>query len=311
MSRQTISSSLPVQHLGDNQTRRRRDERAFDLFHVGKARHAIEAMIYGNREEKLRPLIMLNTMEAPAPPPVAYCEFMRDAGLQVIFVRRPGFGRSAPQPDMMAQALSVFGLIRQLELDNAVLIGVSTANPVAYRLAKMCNAVAFSIFANPVFNQDVLHEFQPAWFQSILKQAITSQAGARIAFTGIKYALRRDAIGVFLECCSKSRGDVEYIRRNPGDVINSAGLIRQADIATLHNDIRASLEEDPALTDGYFGGINAIALSGVETTPTWKSSFEAETGRLGIAHDYAASGDGFAALMSPQHVLDIIKLRAC
>jgi hypothetical protein len=284
-----------------------RYKRQFDLFHVGKVRHALEAMVYGRQGEKLRPLLILNTVEFPAPPPVEYCEQMRAAGLQIIYVRRPGFGRSSPQPSLHAQAISIVSLIRLLNLENVVLLGVSSSNPVAYRLPKMCDAISLSIFSNPVFNRDILSEFQPEWFQAMLRQAITSQAGLRIAMAGMKYALKRDPIGVYLDCCKKSWGDAEYIVRNPSDAINAAGLTRQVDLATLHNDICMSLRHDPALQDGYFEGHNAIALSGVETTETWQAGFESEAQRLGLPYHYGPSGDGFVALSSPDYLLNLIK----
>lgn len=283
-----------------------RYERQFSLFHVGKVRHALEVMIYGRQDEKLRPLLMLNTVEFPSPPPVEYCEQMRAAGLQVIYVRRPGFGRSSPQPNLHAQAISIASLIRLLNLEDVVLVGISSSNPVAYRLPKMCDAISLSIFSNPVFNRDILSEFQPEWFQTMLRQAITSQAGLRIAMAGMKYALNRDPIGIYLECCKKSWGDAEYIISNPTDAIEAAGVMREVDLATLHNDICMSLRHDPALEDRYFEGHNAIALSGVETTETWQASFESETARLGLPHHYGPSGDGFVALQSPDFLRELI-----
>lgn len=285
----------------------KRFNRQFLFVETGPGQSGLEVMIYDADDSHLQPLLVLNTIELPAPPSVEFCEHLRTHGFQVIFVRRPGFGASTPLPDVTAQALSIVSLIRHLKLQRIVLLGISSGNPVAYRLQKMCPDIILSIFANPVFNQSILREFQPQWFREMLRQAITSKTGARITFSGLRYALKREAIAVYLACCKKSWGDLEYVLKNFEDVIASSYLIKDMGFDTFLNELNMSLLPDAEITDGYFKHQNVVALSGHETTPTWQEALEAETNRLNVPCIYEPSGDVFVGLNNPSFLVDVIK----
>lgn len=71
-----------------------------------------------------------------------------------------------------------------------------------------------------------------------------------------------------------------------------------------------SLHDDPFLTDGVLAKVRGLALSGIETTESWRSGFEAEAIRVGLPFGYLPSGDVFAAYQSGGALLDLVREHA-
>lgn len=179
--------------------------RSFNLVRVGEAAFEFDVMIYGGKRSHLRPLLICHSIEFPVPPSEMFCGAMQAAGLQVIFVRRAGFGRSSPLPQAlvtdalirsgataMAEAVMMRQLMTKLGLSNAVLLAMGSSNLVAYRLVKLAPEITFTVFTNPVFNQDIFEVFTPDWFRAMLKQIVTSKSGLKVAIQGMKLLIRKD-----------------------------------------------------------------------------------------------------------------------
>ncbi|MEL6828416.1 MAG: hypothetical protein AAFN91_19395 [Pseudomonadota bacterium] len=293
------------------------------MISLGGSNIALRVMIYRGYISDLQPLVILNSVEYPMPPSVAFCEQMWANGLQVIFIERPGFGSSAGMPRALftgeliekgatasTEAVLIQKLIAQLELKPFVLLGMGSANPVCYRLSLISGRVSFSLFSNVVFNKDILDVFRPRWLQQMFRQMVHSQAGLKIATAGIKFRLRRKPLEFYRLLMHQSPGDVRYVNDNPADFIAAGQLFQHIDHATLDYDMRMSLKPDLILKDGLFAGRNAVAFSGTETPDHWRLQLDSEAERLGIPVAYAPHGDFLAPYASADFLLSLVQKHA-
>ena len=97
----------------------------------------------------------------------------------------------------MAEAALLRALILTLDLKDIVLLAVGSSNPICYRLVHMVQELERVIFVNPIFNQDIMQVFHPAWFREMLKQIISSRSGLRVAEAGMKLMIKND-LGIWL-----------------------------------------------------------------------------------------------------------------
>lgn len=286
---------------------------------IGAGNLRLSIMIYRQAVSELKPLLIVNSVDFPMPPSQRFCDQMWTAGYQVIFIRRPGFGCSPGLPDILleeekvragaavvTEAAILDQLVRTLDLEDIVLLGMGSANPVCYRLSLICPKISFSVFSNALFNQDILDVFEPVWFRGMLRQTMGTKAGLHFATHGVKYLLKNDAESFYKQVLQKSRGDLDYLEHNKADFLKASELICAIEPNTFAYDLKMSLEPDPHLKDDFFKNIRAVALSGMETTPLWKSQLEAEAKRLALPVEYLPSGDLYAPYASADHFLDLL-----
>jgi len=180
------------------------DGRECKLVELGGGNMALNVMVFSEGALHLRPLVVLNSIEFPMPPSWTFCEAMRKAGFQVIYVERPGFGNSQGLPESLltnhfietgtavtAEAVVIQKLLARLNVSDFVLLCMGSSNPVGYRLAKLNRQIALTIFSNSMFNQDAWDVFRPLWFQQTLKQAVRSRNAMNLSILGTKYAMKR------------------------------------------------------------------------------------------------------------------------
>lgn len=297
--------------------------RQFQLVHVAEHGTAFEVMIYGGKVKDLQPLLIFHSIEFPVPPSEAFCDLLWDAGLQVIFVRRAGYGRSTALPralienvtitsgaTAMAEAVMLRKLISTLDLENIIVLAMGSSNPVIYRLVHIAPEIVFTVFANPMFNQDIWQVFTPHWFRSMLKQIVSSKSGLTVAYQGMKLLIRKDPIAFYKHIYSKNVYDLKYIRANEDDYRLAGAFALETDAAQLYYDTMMCLSNDPTLKDGFFDGINGTALIGAESSQHWRNEMKREAARVGLPVVHAPKGDLFCAYCSPNTLLDLIQEQA-
>ncbi|MEM7329414.1 MAG: hypothetical protein AAF437_11785 [Pseudomonadota bacterium] len=280
---------------------------------------SMETMIYRSDEARRRPLVIVNSIEFPMPPSVEFCELMWENNLQVIFVRRLGFGGTPGLPLILLQeqtirsgaavsteAALLHQLIVQLGLSDVVLLGIGSGNPICYRLCRINPNIKLSIFSNAVFNQDSWIGFRPAWFRAVLRQTVMTKSGFKIAAQGLRHYLRQSSIRYYDQVFSKSEGDRKYISNNLEDARAAIDLMRNIGSETFYYDLTMSMRKDESLKDGYFKDVPAVAFSGMETTDEWLSETRREAARLSIPIAFAERGGMLVAYAAPEKLLQII-----
>lgn len=296
------------------------DPRTFELIDTGFGSIQLEMMIYARATPGLRPLLVLNSIEFPMPPSVKFCEEMKQNGLQVIFLRRLGFGQTPSLPSIMltkeniangaavmTEVSIIYQAITKMGWRDIVLLGIGSANPVCYRLGQMHPEISLSIFSNAVLNQDSWEGFRPIWFQAVLKQTVLTKSGFRIASSGLKFYLKNNPISFFNQLLEKSTTDRKYLKDNAADFIEASHVMRDVKAETFFYDLTMAMSEDRFLKDGLFSGSSAVLLAIPETNPEWLERTKEEAARLALPIARAPRGGMFAAYVSPDAVLAIIK----
>jgi len=299
------------------------DPRVIELVRPALGSIEVEVMSYAEGDPNLRPLLILNSTEFPMPPSVSFCETMKQNGLRVIFIRRPGFGGTPGLPQVLlnttniengaaciTEASIIAKTIKALRLKNVVLLGVGSANPIFYRLCGMSPEIALSIFSNAVFNQDSWEGFKPAWFRAVLRQSVMTKGGFRIGAKGLKFSLRNGPISFFKQMLSKSVSDQEYLAENRADFVAASEYMRRVSAETFFYDLSMSMRVDEFLKDGLFEHRSAVVLAGPETTEQWIERTKSEAERLAISIVHAPRGGMFVAYLCPETILGIISERS-
>ena len=295
------------------------DARALKRVRLGDTSIDLEVMIHGGELSKLPPLLIVNSIDFPMPPSTAFCERMHHAGYQVIFVRRPGFGRTRPLPSVLmhkteierhapiaAEAALIKLLIETLGLKQVRLLGLGTSNSICLRLSQMSDEIDFVIFSNPLFNPAIWDVIRPAWLKRMIRQTVLSKSGLKIAVRGLRAVLRRDPIWFYRQFAQKSAGDIAYIEANLADFQNAGAFLQHLEPDLYFYELRSALIDDTKWDPDVCRAMNAVILSGKETTKNWKTSIVAEADRLGLPIMFADAGDLFVPYASPDRLLEAL-----
>lgn len=291
----------------------------FEIIRVGQRAFEFEVMIHGGALSDRQPLLILHSIEFAVPPSQAFCDAMWKNGLQVIFVRRAGFGRTSPLPQVLlskksivngataaAEAAMLQQLIEALRLENVILMANGSSNPVAYRLVQFSPQIQFSLFINPIFNQEIWNVFTPVWFRKMLKQIVTSKSGLQVAFRGLKLLIQRDPIAFYQNIFAKNDADLNYVQCHADDYREAGDICLSVDANQLFYDTIMCLGHDPMLKDGFFANVPGAILIGRDSGDLWRRQMIREAQRVQLPLLFAPRGDLLCAYASPELVLDTI-----
>lgn len=297
------------------------DPRTLRLVRIDDSAIDLDVMIYKNHVSDLKPLVIINSIELPMPPSKAFCDLMWDAGYQVVFIRRPGFGGAPGLPAalltqtevrngaaVITEAALLHRLIDTLGLGNFVLLGLGTANSVCARLSKLSPKVEFTVFSNPLFHQDVWDIVRPKWMQSMVRQTLTSKGGLRFTVMALKAALKRNPNWFYRQFAQKSAGDIDYVAENSADFEAAAGLLQNMEPETVYYDLQMALVHDTKVDATFFRDIDGVVLCGTETTEDWRQRMQEQSERLAFPIVFAPSGDLFVPYKSPDVFLELLEV---
>ncbi|MEL6830106.1 MAG: alpha/beta hydrolase [Pseudomonadota bacterium] len=299
------------------------DPRTIEKLKLGPDAIELEVMDYAKGAEDLRPLLILSPIDFPFPPSVGFCEFMKRNGFRVIYIRRRGFGGTPALPDrlltednfnvgaaMMAEVAVIMRVIAMLKLENIVLLGVSSANSICYRLCQFYPKISLTVFSHPIFNQDTFATVRPVWLQPLARQTVLTKAGCNLVAKGLRFKIKRNPILFYDQFYSKSSADLKYREENEQDFVAAAKYVENITPEVLFYEVFHTLAEDPFLRDGLFFNIPSVVLAGNETTETWLANAEAEAMRLGVPFEKAPRGGILTAYSFPKTLLRLINERS-
>lgn len=313
---------IPAFHLGREPTSSDgpNDRRIFRRVALRDTAIELEVFIHRDDLDGLTPLLIVNSIEFPMPPSLNFCEQMRRAGYQIVFVRRPGFGKTPGLPTILLSPKQVEArapaateaallnlLIETLDLKQVTLLGMGTSNPICLRLAQLNPEIAFTVFANPLFNPAIWDVIRPSWLRRMIRQTLQTRSGLTIALRGLKAILRRDPLWFYHQFAQKSEGDRAYIAANKSDFKMAGLFLQRIEALTFFYDLQTALVEETKWEPATVKPLNAVIFSGVETTKKWTSAIAKEAERLGLPIRFADSGDLFVPYASPDALLDTLK----
>ena len=244
---------------------------------------------------------------------------MNEAGLQVFFIRRAGFGRTTALPRLLlssehidsgsaqvTEATIINYLLDAYDLTGAVLLTIGTAGPIGVRLISMSTRIRFSIFANPAFNQDKGDGFKPGWLNSMLEEAILNRPATRLASRGFKFQLKRNFASFYRNLLQRSDGDLHYLDNYQSDYEEASRVLSQVSSDTFFYHFRSALSKDAIMKDGFFRSHNAVATQGTQTTEMIARNLKEECRRLAIPIEYHSSGYRMLPYTSPGFLLGLM-----
>lgn len=295
------------------------DPRSLQRISLSGSSIEMELMIHRGKIADLKPLLIINSIELPVPPSFQFCETMWKAGYQVIFCRRPGFGRLPGLPEVLltkehvkngaaiaAESALFTLLLEKLDLKEVTLLGLGTSNPICYRVGQLSDRVTFTVYANPLFHPAIWDVIRPDWLKRMIRQTLLSRGGLKIAVRGLKAVLRRDTHWFYRQFAQKSAGDQSYAKTNKADFEEAGLLLQWISPKTFYYDLQTALIEDTEWDPEITSQSNAMVLAGEETTPNFKREIKREAARLGMPIVFAPSGDLFVPYASPETLLEIL-----
>lgn len=297
--------------------------RDYEIIRVGQRVFEHEVMIYGGQLCDRQPLLILHSIEFAVPPSQSFCETLWKNGLQVIFIRRSGYGRSSPMPQVLlskrnivngstaaAEAVMVQKLIETLGLENVILMAIGSSNPMVYRLVQFSPQIQFTFFVNSMFNQEVWNVFTPVWFRKMLRQIVTSKSGLQVAFKGLKLLIQRDPIAFYNHIFSKNQADLDYVSANAEDYRVAGEICLGVSANQLFYDTTMCLGHDAMLKDNFFESTSGAVLIGRESSDLWQAQMVRESQRVRLPLIYSPTGDLLCAYTSPDLVMETIAAAA-
>lgn len=295
------------------------DPRWFEKVRLGSGAITLEVMDYVKAAKQLRPLLILSPIDFPFPPSVEFCETMKQNGYRVVFIRRLGFGETPGLPHqlltetnvkngaaMMAEVAVIMRVIALMGMDDVVLLGISSANSICYRLCQTSPKINFTVFSHPIFNQDTIETVRPAWIQPIARQILLTKQGFKLAAKGLRFKIKRNPISFYDDFYAKSSSDLKYRHNNEDDFVTAAKLVAEIAAETLYYEVFHTMAQDTFLRDGLFLNVPSVVLAGSETTPEWLANAESEANRLKVPFAKSPQGGIFTAYAFPEALLEVI-----
>ena len=296
------------------------DSRAFIKLRPATRAIELEVMDYAPTHKDLQPLLILSPIDFPFPPSVEFCEFMKQIGYRVVYIRRLGFGGTPGLPGVlltapnikagaatMAEVTVIMRVIDAMKLENIVLLGISSANSICYRLCQACSKIQFTVFSHPIFNQDTFDAISPTWLQPLARQIFLTKRGFKLAAQGLRFKIKRNPLGFFDQFYSKSPSDLKYRRDHEEDFVAAAKCVEKVSEETFFYEVFQTMREDSFLQDGLFRNVPCVAIFGSETTEEWLSAGKSEADRLGVPYEIFSPGGILTAYTSPNQIVKAIK----
>lgn len=303
-----------------NPAQKPKDPRAFVKLRSGEGSIEMEVMDYAPCDTDLQPILILSPIDFPVPPSLGFCELMKESGFRVIYIRRLGFGGTPGLPEVlltasnvkagaatMAEVSIIMRLIDTMRLENVVLLGVSSANSICYRLCQTCPNVQFTVFSHPIFNQDTFDAISPTWLQPLARQIFLTKRGFKLAAQGLRFKIKRNPLDFFDQFYSKSSSDLQYRQDHKEDFLAAAKCLEKITAETFFHEVFQTMSEDPLLRDGLFRNVPSVAIFGCETTEEWLSNAKFEADRLGLPYKVLSPGGILTAYTSPHQIISAIK----
>lgn len=294
-----------------------RERRLFKFVQLRDSAVGFEIMVYGQERSWDRTLVIVHTIYHPVPPPQHVCEIMANAGWRIVFVRRPGFGRSSPLPQKLydtdlirtsatvsAEASVLARLIHELDIEEATLLGIATAAPVAARLAFLSKRVSRLALINPSLRTPQWHSNTPKWVRTVIDQVFQSRAGVYLAERGFKHLLRRDIDSFYKQFANGGGADNTFYEQNRIDHLHAREVLLKVSSDIIFAEVHINACNDSFFTDGLFEHLETKFFIGADCTEYWRSELEHEAARTGARLHIAPQGDLSNGMSCPQFLVD-------
>jgi pimeloyl-ACP methyl ester carboxylesterase/DNA-binding CsgD family transcriptional regulator len=231
-----------------------------------------------------RPVVILHSLEYGHEPPDAFFAAARAAGFRALAPMRPGVGGSTPAPGgTAARRLAEF--LDALDLDEAVIVGLSSGAPLALRLAEASPRVRGVVLVNYAFNAgDKLKDVRPAWVAGVVDLVARSRETARLVLRAARAFVRLQGAGRFYRALYEGNAeDLAFVDAHPNLMERCCAAMLSGDIDAGVEDIVAAFAHNPEIEEIIRRRSDVTAIRGAHTHHAPIAPALAEAERLGIA----------------------------
>lgn len=258
----------------------------------------VEFQWFGDNEA--RALVVLHSIEYPAPPPWSFCMEARERGLSVVVIRRPGFGASTPALSLEAETAVYAEVFDVLELDDAVLLANGSACAAGYSFFLGEPRVAMAALANNCLGPLTPDILKPDWIDAAIRQGVGSRAGMRLALGALKSAVKlRGALWVYEEMTSASAGDLAFLSRAAAEVEDAARAFAALDVVTFSREIEYGVARALPAFRQVRPDRPVALLCGQEASPEFRRLVEERAADCALPVTYLPVGDYFCGYLNP------------
>lgn len=229
-----------------------------------------------------RPLVLLHSLEYGHEPTEAFFAAADAAGFRVLAPLRPGFGGTSLATGSGETAI-LAAFLEEKEVENAVLVGLSTGAPAAIRLARASARIGPLVLVNYAFNAaDKLKDVRPRWLAGLVDLAIRSPASARFTVAAARRLLAALGPERFYRSLYDGNGeDLDFVAAHPGLFARAGAILLGAAEEAVIADLVAAFSPDPE-AKAALNGREALAIRGAATHHVGEAPMRAEAERLGV-----------------------------
>lgn len=257
-----------------------------------------------------RPMIVLHSIEYGYIPPPDFIDAARNRDVCIYFPRRPGFGQTTPARTLEEAAATIGGFINTLNLQNTILVGLSTSAPLALAVQNARERIAQLVLVNHGLNtKDKTDTIEPKWIRGMIKMGLASPSSFAVAVRAVRAYFRASGKERFYKMLYASvDSDLQFVEENKSIFEETGDFILQANRMNIRLDIVSSFTPNRDL-EHHISGHNSILVANGENQhwiPTEPVS--ADANRLGVKFEMVPGGGRNWLFVQPDRFFDLLDL---
>lgn len=231
-----------------------------------------------------RPVMVLHSLEYGYVPSEAMVDAARDQGANLIFPIRPGFGATTATSSIEDAARALVEFIRVLDLQDVVLIGLSTAAPLTLAVQDGNSRIGQTLLVNYGLNvDDKLQAIQPNWIRGMLRMSLSSAASFAFGARTVSSMIRTfGGVRFYRMLYRNQETDQTYLETNSETFQLNADYIARADRTNVHLDIKSAFLPNPAIEDLLSRAKSVSVINSTDQHGVGPEASKADAERLGV-----------------------------
>ncbi|MCR9270868.1 MAG: alpha/beta hydrolase [Hyphomonadaceae bacterium] len=242
----------------------------------------LEYRRYGNANGT--PVLVLHSLEYGYLPSSEMIDQARRQDLNLIFPVRPGFGASTSTETLDEAAIAIADFIKILNLQEVILVGLSTAAPLALAIQDVSPRIRHAYLVNYGLNVgDKLKAIQPKWIGGMLRMALTSSASFTFGIRSVRSMIRTFGGLRFYRMLYRSQdSDQAYLESHPNMFRTMSDYLSSADRDNVRLDIETAFMKNPQAEAQLAGAVDVTVINSTDQHGVGPEDSMADAKRLEV-----------------------------
>ena len=188
-----------------------------------------------------RILLILPSLLFPGGPPETFLNCLNEAGYRVVCVRRRGFGLTTSGDNWEHEIGLIERLIDRLKAEDIRCLALGSAAPLGLKLYETCAPIRCVDFVNIASAAVPDNAIQNQSMKKMVAQSMVGLAGAHMAFSAIKWQIRRKGPLEFAKLVySPSTDDIVFLEENQNLMWDAAASLSGVNPKIVRDEIVAA-----------------------------------------------------------------------